>query len=236
VMGRDTDSESLTGCPRGQNRSRWHNSEKLPSDESQTPQLPDDPLAGGNGIPGEPHLPQEPPAKRARREEVIEFNVSKNRGVHLKRLLCNGLERDKTKEMGGRFLPVFHRSFVSEKLVVPTLDDAVYQRLMVVKKSKAGKSSIDLHEKDLFKVQQKVLDAIKPILFLSNEKLENDVHHEAVKTALSLMGEAFFSLTDARRHTILRQTSPSFTFMLGNTSNFNDDEAEDLLSPSLRKW
>jgi len=49
------------------------------------------------------------------------------------------------------------------------------------------------------------------------------------------MGEAFFSLTDARRHTILRQTSPSFTFMLSNTSYFNDDEAEDLFGKSLVK-
>lgn len=197
MVGRDTDSESSTGGPRGQNRSRWQNSEKPLPDESKTPQLPEDPLAGGNGASGEIHPPihppiQEPQVKRARREEIAEFNVSRNRGVHFKRLLCNGLERDKAKEMGGRFLPVFHKGFVSEKLVVTTLDDAVYQRLMVVKKSNAGKSSIDLHERDLFKVQQKVLDAIKPILFLSNEKLENDVHHEAVKTALSLMGSHSF--------------------------------------------
>jgi hypothetical protein len=29
---------------------------------------------------------------------------------------------------------------------------------MVVKKPQAGKSSIDLHERDIFEVQQKVLD------------------------------------------------------------------------------
>lgn len=60
--------------------------------------------------------------------------------------------------MGGRFLPVLQKSFISKKLVVPTLDDAVYQCLIVVKKPQAGKSSIDLQKRDIFEVQQKVLD------------------------------------------------------------------------------
>jgi hypothetical protein len=56
------------------------------------------------------------------------------------------------------------------------------------KNSTASKGSIDSHEKDLYKIRQKVLDAVKPIIFLANEKLVDDAHHEAVKTALSLLG------------------------------------------------
>jgi hypothetical protein len=43
------------------------------------------------------------------------------------------MEKEKAKEMGGRFAPSFHKSFVSEKLVVPTLDDGIYHRFVVIK-------------------------------------------------------------------------------------------------------
>ncbi len=58
-----------------------------------------------------------------------------------------------------------------------------------------------------------MLDSVKPILFLANG-MADDAHHEAIKTALSLLGGAYHSLTDARRRAILRQTSPSFIFLL----------------------
>ena len=45
-------------------------------------------------------------------------------------------------------------------------------------------------------------------MFLANG-MADDAHHEAIKTALSLLGGAYHSLTDARRRAILRQTSPS---------------------------
>jgi hypothetical protein len=57
----------------------------------------EDPLAGGNGTPT--HLPQEPPAKRARREEVTQFNVSRNRGFHFNRFLFNGLTGSREKRL-----------------------------------------------------------------------------------------------------------------------------------------
>lgn len=65
---------------------------------------------------------------------------------------------------GGDFSHVFHKNLLSENLVVPTLDGAIYQRLMAVKNSKVSEGSIDLHEKDLYKIQKKVLVAVKPIL------------------------------------------------------------------------
>ncbi|KAI9557166.1 hypothetical protein GHT06_016973 [Daphnia sinensis] len=177
----------------------------------------------------------EPRSKKVKRDENVRFSISKERGKKFKKLLCEGMEKDESKELGRRFSPSFHRSFISEKLVVPTPDDSMYQRLAVVKNSKAGKKSIDLHEKALFKIHRKVLDATRTLLFLANEKLADVANHEAISTAISLVCDAFHSVTEERHQTVLRQTSPSFTFMLGNKSNFTQDEMEDLFGRSFVK-
>jgi hypothetical protein len=131
-------------------------------------QLPFDPLSVIDEDHGPTDKDGELLAKKSRLDGPIKFNISKNLGAQFKRLLYNGVEKRKAKEMvgwgGGDFSHVFHKNLLSENLVVPTLDGAIYQRLMAVKNSKVSEGSIDLHEKDLYKIQKKVLVAVKPIL------------------------------------------------------------------------
>ena len=176
-----------------------------------------------------------PRSKRVKRDETIKFSISEERGRRFKKILCDGLGKDEAKELSGQYSPNFRSSFVSDRLIGPSLDDAMYQRLSVVKQSRAGKGSIDLHERALYKIHQKILDATKPLLFLENEKLVDDDHLAAIATALALVGDAFHGVTDARRHAVLRQTSPSFAFMLSTPSNFKKDEMEDFFGRSFIK-
>ena len=176
-----------------------------------------------------------PRSKRVKRDETIKFSISEERGRRFKKILCVGLGKDEAKELSGQYSPKFHSLFVSDRLMVPSLDDAMYQRLSLVKQSKAGKGSIDLHERALYKINQRILDATKPLLFLSNEKLVDDDHRAAVATALALVADAFHGVTDARRHAVLRQTGPSFAFMLSTPPNFKKDEMEDLFGRSFIK-
>ena len=104
----------------------------------------------------------------------------------------------------------------------------------MVKGSSASKSSIDSNVRSLYKLQQsKVLEVAKPLLFLSNEKVENDSHHQAVKDALELLGDSFHKITHQRRHNILRQTSPSFVYLLNNPDNFDLDQSSQLFGVSF---
>lgn len=84
-------------------------------------------------------------------------------------------------------------------------------------------------------MHQKELGTTKLFLFLANEKLSNGAHDEAISTSISLECDAFHSVTEARHQTVLRQTSPSFTFMLEKKSNFKQDETDDLFCSSFVK-
>ena len=52
---------------------------------------------------------------------------------------------------------------------------------------------------------------------------------------MNLVGDAFHAVTSARLLSILRQTSPSFLFMLSNSANFAYSEIGDLFGRSFIK-
>ena len=103
--------------------------------------------------------------KRLKEGRATEFTVPKEKGRAFRRILCDGLGKEKFKGMAESYAPLFDKSFSLDDLAPPTMDDAIYQRLSTLKGSKAGKSSIGPNEGELFKVQQKILGATKPLLF-----------------------------------------------------------------------
>ncbi|KAK4002379.1 hypothetical protein OUZ56_004210 [Daphnia magna] len=115
----------------------------------------------------------------------------------------------------------------------PSLDDALYQRLKQVKGSSASKNTIDQNERALYSVQQKILEAAQPLFFLSNEKLKDNDHREAISDALQLLGDSFHEVTQQRRRNVLKQTSPSYLYLLDDQDNFNSDEASSLFGRSF---
>ena len=100
------------------------------------------------------------------------------------------------------YTPLFDKSFPFDGPTPPTMDDAIYQRLSILKGSKARKSAIDPNERELFKVQQKILEATKPLLFLATDSGASEQQREVVSTALNLVGDAFHAVTAARRQSI----------------------------------
>ena len=90
-------------------------------------------------------------------------------GVGFRKVLCDGLGKEQFKGMAESYTPVFDKFFPLDGLAPPSMDDAIYQCLSILKGSKAGKSSIDPNERELFKVQQKILVATKSLLFLATD-------------------------------------------------------------------
>ncbi|KZS08148.1 Uncharacterized protein APZ42_027950 [Daphnia magna] len=149
-------------------------------EESTTPVLPLDPLL-------QPHGDWlENPQKRQKLDDgIYRFGISKRKGKKFFKWMGKALEDSEGKEIKARYSPTFEKK--SAKLQCPSLDDCLYQRLMLIKGSSASKSSIDSNERSLYKLQQKVLEVTKPLLFLANERVEKESHHEAIRDALQLL-------------------------------------------------
>ncbi|KZS12013.1 Uncharacterized protein APZ42_023097 [Daphnia magna] len=174
----------------------------------------------------------ENPQKRQKLVDgIYRFGISKSKGKKFFKWMGKGLEDSESKEIKARYSPTFEKK--SAKLQCPSLDDCLYQRLMLIKGSSASKSSIYSNKRPLYKLQQKVLEVTKPLLFLANERVEKESHHEAIRDALQLLGDSFHEITQQRRHNILRQTSPSFVYLLNNPDNFNPDQFSELFSASF---
>lgn len=153
------------------------------------------------------------PAKRRREEESVrKFKLSKSRGRRLLRPFSKGVGTTESKVIRGRYLMSFKKRSTSFKC--PSLDDALYQRLKQVKGSSASKNTIDQNERALYSVQQKILEAAQPLFFLSNEKLNDNDHRQAISDALQLLADSFHEVTQQRRRNVLKQTSPSYLYLL----------------------
>lgn len=208
---------------------------------SPSPVLPEDP-----GVEEEPANGTEPAAKRKRNEEdgendddgahkgskKLKFEISKNRSKKLRTLITEGVKKSEVKDISNFYDP----SFKSKKfgLLVPSLDDSVYQRLNKIKRTSASKGTVDVNEKAAFAIHQKLLEVARPLLFLYSEELE-DIQHDAVKDALSLWGNVFYELTQYRRRNILKQTNPSFKYLINRPENFAPSEFKDLFGRSFIK-
>lgn len=86
-------------------------------------------------------------------------------------------------------------------------------------------------------MQQKILEAAQPLFFLSNEKLRDDDHREAISDALKLLGDSFhepkrftYPTTQEER---AQANESSYLYLLDDQDNFNSDGASSLFGKSF---
>ena len=167
----------------------------------------------------------QPLPKRRKRSSLSKLKLGKKKGRKVIRSLSRGLLRDK-KSLRRHFSV----SFKSHgRLRVPSMDDAIYQRLIKVKRSKASKGT---KEKFFYIVQQKILLILNPLLALAEENF-SVAQRKAVKNALALTYDAFYETSHLHRLNILHQTSPSFEFLLENPKNLNEESIDWLFGPAF---
>lgn len=172
------------------------------SPHPEIPQVPQVPLEEDRRIERdeEERIQNPRPAKRRREEESVRnFKLSNSRGRRLLRPFSKGVGTTESQGIRGVILCPLRN--VRPRL---SLDDALYQRLKQVKGSSASKNTIDQNER-AYSVQQKILETAQPLFFLSNEKLKDNDHREAISDALQLLGDSFYEVTQQRRRNVLKQ-------------------------------
>lgn len=162
--------------------------------------------------------------KKPKREKKIE--MAEAFGKALRDLVADGLTSGELKEIKERYAPNFlGKAFT---LNAPSMDNSVYQRLMLVRKSSASKGTIDPVEKTLFNLQQMALDLIRPILALQSEDGLSDDGRAAIGDFFSLWGNIVGEFSKYRRHNIIRQTHPTYKYLVDDKNNFSRREQGDL--------
>ncbi|EFX76178.1 LOW QUALITY PROTEIN: hypothetical protein DAPPUDRAFT_249370 [Daphnia pulex] len=114
---------------------------------------------------------------------LVLFNLSKAKSTGLFQWIVTGINEDKIKKCREIYKPTLKSggvSAIASILTNPTLDESIYLRLKASKGSNATKANIDPTKKAFKKQSFKVLDLVKPLLFLSNRsklkrKSESDV-------------------------------------------------------------
>ena len=104
-------------------------------------------------------------------------------------------------------------------LTNPSLDEAFYIRLKSVKNSAAAKSNIDQLEKVYRNQTYKLIDAVKPLMFLASrvgKKKKSRKDTLAIRAALKLWAVLYNDITTARRRNILSQIYPQNIGLLDN--------------------
>ena len=125
--------------------------------------------------------------------------------------IVKGISEEKIRKCREIYKPTLKRK--AELLTNPTLDESVYIRLKAAKGSNAIKANIDPTEKALKKLSFKILDLVKPLLFLvSRERLKSD--GKAIKIAIRLWAILFRDIIRSRRQNILSQVYPEFLGLL----------------------
>ncbi|KZR98368.1 Uncharacterized protein APZ42_006246 [Daphnia magna] len=106
-------------------------------------------------------------------------------------------------------------------LVNPSLDEAFYIRLRSIKSSSASKANIDPVEKIYRNQTYKILDLVKPLMFLASrvhKKKKTKAESKAIRTAVKLWAVLYHDVTSARRQNILSQIYPQNVGLLDDQS------------------
>ncbi len=143
------------------------------------------------------------------------FSFSKAKSTTLSNWLVTGIDEEKVKKCREIYKPTLKEK--SDLLTNPTLDESFYLRLKTSKGSNAAKANIDPTEKAYKNLSFKVLDIVKPLLFLagrSNLRRRSSSDCRAVKVALRLWAVLFRNIIRTRRHNILSQVYPEFIGLL----------------------
>ncbi|KZS15145.1 Uncharacterized protein APZ42_019368 [Daphnia magna] len=96
------------------------------------------------------------------------------------------------------------------------------------------KEKIDSQETDWRAVQFKVLDIVRPLLFIWGTSKVGEVK-KAAKAAIRLWAHAHFSITTLRLKNILKQTHPNHLSLLRKEKNFREEEYEDLFGDTFHE-
>ncbi|XP_046440099.1 uncharacterized protein LOC124210488 [Daphnia pulex] len=145
----------------------------------------------------------------SRRGGVKKFRLSSEKSASLADWVVSGLDDTRAKSAREAFRPKLKKN--ADLLINPNLDDAFYIRLKAVKSSSAAKVNIDPIEKIYRNQTFKILDLVKPIMFLASrlkKKKKSRADAKAVKTALKLWAVVYHDITNARRRNILAQIYP----------------------------
>ncbi|EFX64711.1 hypothetical protein DAPPUDRAFT_117938 [Daphnia pulex] len=110
-------------------------------------------------IPGEPKEPKRPKLD----VDVTEFRVFSKSSKKIRKWISKSFAKSKAKKLRERFQPKFSSSF---ELLNPEMDDSVYRRLKELKNSVATKEKIDNKEMEMRAMQFKILDIVRPMLFI----------------------------------------------------------------------
>lgn len=140
---------------------------------------------------------------------VKKFQFSSAKSTSLAGWAVSGLDDARTKSAREAFRPKLKKN--ADLLINPNLDEAFYIRLKTVKSSSATKANIDPIEKIYRNQTFKILDLVKPIMFLASrtrKKKKSRADAKAVKTALKLWAVLYHDITNARRRNILAQIYP----------------------------
>jgi hypothetical protein len=141
------------------------------------------------------------------------------------RWVVTGISEEKVKKCRDIYKPTLKRK--ADLLTNPTLDESIYIRLKAAKGSNATKANIDPTEKALKKLSFKVLDLVKPLLFLASReksKRKSKSDGNAVKIAVRLWATLFRDIIRSRRHNILSQVYPEYLGLLERDDIWSDGD------------
>nr|WBD92701.1 putative LTR retrotransposon isoform B [Daphnia magna] len=153
------------------------------------------------------------------------FEISKAKSTSLSKWIVTGINDDKIKKCREMYKPTLKRK--ANILINPSLDESVFLRLRTFKGSHATKANIDPTEKTLRKLSFKILDLVKPLLFLAGRrklKRKSKSDSIAIKIALRLWATLLRDVIKTRRHNILSQVYPEFTGLLERTDIWSGGE------------
>jgi hypothetical protein len=131
----------------------------------------------------------------------------------------SGLGESKAKAAREAYRPKLKKC--PDLLVNPSLDEAFYIRLRSIKSSSASKANIDPVEKIYRNQTYKILDLVKPLMFLASrvqKKKKTKADSKAIRTALKLWAVLYHDVTSARRKNILSQIYPQNVGLLDDKS------------------
>lgn len=151
--------------------------------------------------------------------EVRKFELSKAKSTCLAGWVVSGLGESKAKAAREAYRPKLKKC--PDLLVNPSLDEAFYIRLRSIKSSSASKANIDPVEKIYRNQTYKILDLVKPLMFLASrvqKKKKTKADSRAIRTAVKLWAVLYHDVTSARRRNILSQIYPQNVGLLDDKS------------------
>ena len=131
------------------------------AEQTEEQELPLD-LHDSNPLTGETENQEDSGSRKRDRSPEYSFEVSRDDSKRFREWTTGDLSVDKKDRE--RYQPVFRKKSV--KLVVPEMDGSVHRRLQERKKSVSSKTNIDHQESVLRSLHFKLLDIVRPILFL----------------------------------------------------------------------